>query len=92
VNGITELEAAATPNMDALAMTAPCGVHTLVATGTTSCRGPGHLALFGYDQLEHPIGRGILKALGPGMDVRAACRTRSPFTERAMQRVTSSST
>ena len=72
----TELEEAATPNLDRLVDEGVVGLLEPVGPGVTPGSGPGHLALFGYEPTQYELGRGALSAagldveLGPG-DVAA---------------------
>jgi 2,3-bisphosphoglycerate-independent phosphoglycerate mutase len=68
--GKTELEAANTPNLDALAARGIQGASVPVLPGITPGSGPGHLGLFGYDPLQYLIGRGALEATGIGFELQ----------------------
>src|SRR5262245_19921138 len=60
----TELEEAATPNLDRLASEGITGLVEPVGPGITPGSGPGHLGLFGYDPHQFELGRGALSAAG----------------------------
>ncbi|MGD0812404.1 MAG: 2,3-bisphosphoglycerate-independent phosphoglycerate mutase [Verrucomicrobiota bacterium] len=70
-NYLTPLEAAVTPNLDRLARDGAQGRMIPVAPGIAPGSGPGHLGLFGYDPLEYQVGRGVIEALGLGLELKA---------------------
>lgn len=70
-DGKTELETAATPNLDRLLTRSECGLHSPLGIGIAPGSAPGHLGLFGYDPFKYPIGRGVVAATGIGFPLKA---------------------
>ena len=66
LDGLTPIEAADTPNLDALASLGRNGLLYPLGPGLAPSSHQAHFALFGYAQAEFP-GRGLLEALGEGV-------------------------
>jgi 2,3-bisphosphoglycerate-independent phosphoglycerate mutase len=69
LDGRTPLEAAATPNLDALAARGRTGTVVTVGPGIAPESDIGVFGILGYDPSEEHPGRGVLEALGIGMDL-----------------------
>lgn len=67
--GKTELETANSPNLNRWAREGATGLVDPVGPGITPGSGPAHLALFGYDPIRDNVGRGVLSALGAGLEM-----------------------
>jgi len=69
LDGRTPLEAARTPNLDALASKGRTGTVITVGPGIAPESDIGVFGILGYDPKEEHPGRGVLEAIGVGMDV-----------------------
>jgi 2,3-bisphosphoglycerate-independent phosphoglycerate mutase len=67
LDGRTPLEAAATPNLDALAVKGRTGTVVTVGPGIAPESDIGVFGILGYDPTEEHPGRGVLEAIGIGM-------------------------
>ncbi|HTG46491.1 MAG TPA: 2,3-bisphosphoglycerate-independent phosphoglycerate mutase [Actinomycetota bacterium] len=70
LDGRTPLEAAATPNLDGLAARGRTGTVITVGPGIAPESDIGVFGILGYDPHEEHPGRGVLEAIGIGMDFR----------------------
>lgn len=67
-NDKTEMESAWLPNLDRLAVSSGLGMFFPIARGVTPGSAAAHLAIFGYDPVKEMVGRGVLEALGSGLN------------------------
>jgi 2,3-bisphosphoglycerate-independent phosphoglycerate mutase len=66
----TPLEAAETPNMDALAKTGKTGLMYSVKKGVAPESDVAVISLLGYDPFKYSTGRGVIEAAGIGLDMK----------------------
>ncbi|UCE80990.1 MAG: 2,3-bisphosphoglycerate-independent phosphoglycerate mutase [Methanobacteriota archaeon] len=69
-DGLTPLQAARKPAMDAVARNGLSGTMDVIAPGVVPGSDTAHLALFGYDPYKVYTGRGSIEAAGAGIDLR----------------------
>ncbi len=70
LNNKTPLEAAETPNMNALAQNGKTGLMYTVGKGVAPESDVAVISLLGYDPLKYSTGRGVIEAVGAGMDMK----------------------
>ena len=76
---LTPLQRAEIPNLDLMASKGSLGMLYPIAPGVPPGSDTGHLSMFGYDlKTEYP-GRGVLEALGEGVDVGDGVAFRANF-------------
>lgn len=68
--GKTPLEAAYTPNLDAIAAVSQCGLMHTLGRGVRPGSDVAHLAIFGYDLERYYTGRGPIEAAGLGITMQ----------------------
>src|SRR5512143_2465271 len=66
----TPLEAANTPNMNFLAKNGQTGLMYTVGKGVAPESDAAVISLLGYDPFKYSTGRGIIEAVGAGIDVK----------------------
>lgn len=69
LGGRTTLEAAATPNLDALARTAAVGVAQTVPPGAEPSSAAACTSILGYDPVADYVGRGAIEAASMGIEL-----------------------
>ncbi|MBN1762691.1 MAG: 2,3-bisphosphoglycerate-independent phosphoglycerate mutase [Methanomicrobia archaeon] len=69
VDGKTPLQAAYTPNLDAISASGINGLMDVIAPGIVPGSDTAHIALFGYDPYRYYPGRGVFEALGADMEL-----------------------
>jgi len=66
----TPLEAAETPNMNALAQNGKTGLMYTVGKGIAPESDVAVISLLGYDPFKYSTGRGVIEAVGAGLDMK----------------------
>lgn len=66
----TPLEAAKTPNMDQLAKSGKTGLMYTVKKGMAPESDVAVISLLGYDPFKYSTGRGIIEAVGAGIELK----------------------
>ena len=66
----TPLEVAETPNMDALAAKGKTGLMYTVGKGIAPESDAAVISLLGYDPFKYSTGRGVIEAVGAGLDMK----------------------
>jgi 2,3-bisphosphoglycerate-independent phosphoglycerate mutase len=70
INNKTPLEAAKTPNLDALAKNGKTGLMYSVRKGVAPESDVAVISLLGYDPFKYSTGRGIIEAVGAGIQLK----------------------